>query len=180
MSQERKNNANLFARECIVDALLRLTKSKPLSSISISELTKLAGVSRMTFYRNYTSKEDVFSSCLDDILALYQKEEPNFPDSKNYYDLVRLKHCFQYFSHYKDFLKGVFRCGFGTILLQKLTFYIVNKWHLPDQSNEYELFAFAGALYNLYIGWAYGGYQESVDEMAQILNRIYTKENIPQ
>lgn len=177
MNQQRKNSTNLFARECIVDALLRLTKTKSLSSISISELTKLAGVSRMTFYRNYSSKEDVFSSCLDDILSLYQQEEPNFPDSKHYYDLVRLKHCFQYFSQYQDFLEGVFRCGLGTIFLKKLTDYIVNKWGLPDQSNYYELFAFAGALYNLYIGWAYGGHQKTVDEMAQILNRIYTKNN---
>ena len=54
-----KNAANQLARECIVTALLQLLKEKPLSALSISEITSRAGVSRMTYYRNYKSKEDI-------------------------------------------------------------------------------------------------------------------------
>ena len=39
MNKERKNQANLIAKECIVSALLQLIKEKPLSAITISELT---------------------------------------------------------------------------------------------------------------------------------------------
>ena len=45
-----------YARECMVQALIRLLGEKPLSAISITELTAAAGVSRMTYYRNYQSQ----------------------------------------------------------------------------------------------------------------------------
>lgn len=69
-----KNAANQLARECIVTALLQLLKEKPLSALSISEITSRAGVSRMTYYRNYKSKEDIFVQALSDILDEYHRE----------------------------------------------------------------------------------------------------------
>ncbi len=83
MNIERKNQANKLARECIVTALMQLLKEKPLSAISISELTERAGVSRMTYYRNYQSKEDIFSSYLEEALADYQKEARELLDRKS-------------------------------------------------------------------------------------------------
>lgn len=67
MEKNRVSQANIIAKECIVSALLKLIYEKPLSTITISELTKKAGVSRMTFYRNYDSKEEVFIGHLDEI-----------------------------------------------------------------------------------------------------------------
>ena len=48
MEKNRVSQANIIAKECIVSALLKLIYEKPLSTITISELTKKAGVSRMT------------------------------------------------------------------------------------------------------------------------------------
>lgn len=48
-----------------------MLKTKTLSSISITELTNKAGVSRMAYYRNFDSKEEIFSSYLDIILTKY-------------------------------------------------------------------------------------------------------------
>ena len=39
----------------MVQALIQLLKTKSLSNITITELTERAGVSRMTYYRNYHS-----------------------------------------------------------------------------------------------------------------------------
>ena len=47
-------------KQAVVEALMRLLNKKPLDDISISEFAKEAGISRMTFYRNYQVKEDVF------------------------------------------------------------------------------------------------------------------------
>lgn len=46
-------NSNFFSRDCMVQALIQLLKTKSLSNITITELTERAGVSRMTYYRNY-------------------------------------------------------------------------------------------------------------------------------
>lgn len=175
--EHKKNTANLIARECIIEALLKLIKLKPLSSVTITELTKLAGVSRMTFYRNYHSKEEVFISHLDDILEIYELEELEYiSDNTNYYDIEHLKHCFQYFSLYREFLDGMFECGFGNIFLKKLTDYILKKWGNENRNNKYELYSFAGSLYNVYINCTSKMPQQSFDEAAIILNHIYRKE----
>ena len=43
---------NTIIKECITTAFVKLLKSKPISKISITEISKVAGVSRMTFYRS--------------------------------------------------------------------------------------------------------------------------------
>ena len=56
MNNEQKNT---YVKRQITDALLSLLKEKPLSDISVSELTDKAGIGRVSFYRNYQSKEDI-------------------------------------------------------------------------------------------------------------------------
>lgn len=47
-------------RERLEDALLRLLKTKPLSSITVTELCKAANVSRSTFYVHFANVADVY------------------------------------------------------------------------------------------------------------------------
>lgn len=55
----RKNINNQIIRESITEALLILMAFKPFTSITVMELTEKAGVGRVSFYRNYKSKEEV-------------------------------------------------------------------------------------------------------------------------
>ncbi len=174
MNIERKNQANKLARECIVTALMQLLKEKPLSAISISELTERAGVSRMTYYRNYQSKEDIFSSYLEEALADYQKEARELLLDKQIYDSANLFHCFSYFEKHKEFLDGLFKSGLGHLLLTAISKYIIDFWYKPEDGMEtyYGLQAFAGALYNLYISWSSNGAKETPEELVRLLQRI--------
>ena len=56
------------------EALVELLESKPLSAISVSELTQRAGVSRVTFYRNYDSIEEVLERHVASIAHGYEKK----------------------------------------------------------------------------------------------------------
>lgn len=49
------------------EALLKLLEVKPLSDITISELTKEAGVVRNTYYAHFETKEDILSYHLYDL-----------------------------------------------------------------------------------------------------------------
>ena len=62
----RKNVTNAVIRESITEALLILMKQKPFAQINITEIVQKAGVGRVTFYRNYNSKEDVLVSALNE------------------------------------------------------------------------------------------------------------------
>ncbi|MDR0381953.1 MAG: TetR/AcrR family transcriptional regulator, partial [Oscillospiraceae bacterium] len=48
-----------YSKTLIMDALHSLMKTKPFDEISITEIADKAGVSRLTFYRNFDRKEDV-------------------------------------------------------------------------------------------------------------------------
>ena len=52
-------NLNKLIKESLGEALILLMDKKAFSSITITELCKKAGVSRMAFYGNYSSKEDL-------------------------------------------------------------------------------------------------------------------------
>ena len=45
---------------------------KSFSDITISEIIRKARVARVSFYRNYDSKEDVLLTLIDDILEQYR------------------------------------------------------------------------------------------------------------
>ena len=55
------------AADYIYEALIELMRHKPYGEITITDITKKAGVSRMAYYRNYQDK--------DDILISHYKEE---------------------------------------------------------------------------------------------------------
>ncbi|HIS07210.1 MAG TPA: TetR/AcrR family transcriptional regulator, partial [Candidatus Choladocola avistercoris] len=48
-----------MTKECLYTALLLLMEKKPYEDITITEIAKKAGVSRMSYYRLYKSKDDI-------------------------------------------------------------------------------------------------------------------------
>lgn len=177
MKKTGKSQSNLIAKECIVTALLQLIYEKPLSAITISELTLRAGVSRVTFYRNYESKEDVFVAELQEILERYEKEDLPEGTPGIYYDRQHMIHCFRYFSKYRSFMDALVYCGFGDMFLRSLTEYIQKKWadDTLSQTERYRLAAFSGMLYNIYAAWVQGGCRETPEQIADIIEGIYLK-----
>lgn len=170
-----KNQANILAKECIVEALIKLLEEKPFSAITISELTAKAGVSRMTYYRNYNKKEDIFEQYLKDASEYYGKEVQELMLQGNYYDEKNLTQCFGYLKEHSRFLNCLLNNGFGDLLRITICNYVLQTWYKPEDGKHhyYKLQAFAGALYNLYIAWSLEGMKESPEELAQLICEMY-------
>lgn len=83
---------NVFIKECIAQALSKLIESKHLSDIKITELARIAGVSRMSYYRNFKSKEEIFSSYFDIILTRYDEAEGYSQPFGIYHDMKHMIH----------------------------------------------------------------------------------------
>lgn len=175
MANNVKNQANILAKECIVEALIQLLEEKSLSAITISELTEKAGVSRMTYYRNYDTKEDIFETYLDDVMEYYHEDVQKLMLQGNYYDSDNMIHCFYYLKEHRRFLDCLLKNGFGYLLLKTISNYVIKTWYKPEDeiTRYYKLQAFAGSLYNLYITWSSGGMKEKPEEMATVLYKIY-------
>ena len=50
---------NTFVRKQLLNTLMEMLKEKRIEDIVISDLIEKAGVGRVSFYRNYSSKEDI-------------------------------------------------------------------------------------------------------------------------
>ena len=156
-------NSNFFSRDCMVQALIQLLKTKSLSNITITELTERAGVSRMTYYRNYHSLDEIFSSYLKDLVESYRQDVATWPDKGNYNDSRNMLHCYV-------------QTGLGHLLLQALDGYILDTYYTEDKGQDfyYTLRAFSGSLYNIYVTWILEDSKESAEEIVSIICKIYS------
>lgn len=61
-----------YVCNAITQALIRLLKTRPLSAITIQEITDAAQVSRNSFYRNFDTKEDILRRKIKSVLQQWQ------------------------------------------------------------------------------------------------------------
>ena len=59
--------SNALVRSCLKTALLTLMRDRSYKELSVSELCRKAGVSRMAFYRNYRVVNDLFEEAARDL-----------------------------------------------------------------------------------------------------------------
>ena len=156
------SHQNLLVRTWMQQALLRLIETKSLSDITVTEVTKLAGVSRITFYRNYTELVDI----LFDYLEMQQFGLAQNPAAEEY-------------------LPQLIRSYFIFFLLPRL--YAALEAHLNSKAyllistsgfeSPYEVSALTGMLSKILMDWIRNGMWESVEEMSSIVYNIITKYN---
>ena len=65
---------NSYVREQIETATMHLLAERELREISVSQVTEAAGVSRVSFYRNYEDKEDVVKTYIGRLILGWHKE----------------------------------------------------------------------------------------------------------
>lgn len=177
MEKEIRNKQNRLARDCITSALIQLVREKPLSAVSVKELTERAGVSRMTFYRNYTSTEDILISRIHDILVQYWQDDAEEKQQGRFYDAERVHHGFTYFYRHREFVASLICCGLSDIFLRELTKFALDKW-LPHRDNpveQYRLVSFVGILFNSYMTWIQSPQDMSLEDLTGQIATICRK-----
>ena len=87
MKKER-NPSNVFAKDCIATALIKLMKQKKYEDITITDIANTAGVSRVTYYRNYNSKEDIITHHMDELGYRLEQEMKDLDRIKDMYACV--------------------------------------------------------------------------------------------
>ena len=141
MKKERPEQQ--FLKECIADALLLLMKNKPWNSITITEITNLANVSRVTYYRNFKNKEDIL---------IYK---------------VSLS-LFTYLVTLQDILDAIIQSGLEHILLLSNYSIFEDCITLPI-SEQYSRYYHSMGLSGFILAWIKRGMKESPEEMGNIL-----------
>ncbi|MBO3080989.1 TetR/AcrR family transcriptional regulator [Mammaliicoccus sciuri] len=75
-----KKQKEVYVVNEIEQAMLKLLKDKELVEISITQITAQAQVSRSSFYRNYTSKEEIITRLIQRKLLEWQQDYNNNPN----------------------------------------------------------------------------------------------------
>ena len=167
-----KNESNKLAKECIVTALIELMKIRDFHDITITDLTKKAGVSRMAYYRNYTSKEDILNKFVDDVGdTIHEKLCTMEKDAEvlDYY-LALLEEL----SSYNDLAITAYRAGLGELILTQLSKQMARTFAQEGSPaiKKYRHLHMAGAFYNIFIQWLKNGQHESCYEIAKICTAL--------
>ena len=163
-----KSESNKLAKEYIVTALIELMKVQDYHDITITDLTKKAGVSRMAYYRNYTSKEDILNKYMEEVgISIHEKISSlsTREEILDYYHAL-----FEQLGAYRDLGITAYRAHLGELILDNINKNMAITFRPENDSAEarYRHLYLAGAFYNVFIEWLKNGRQESCEEMAQI------------
>ena len=165
---ERVNEANVLTKECIVTALLRLMETKNYSSISITDITTLAGVSRMAYYRNYKSKDDILIKHLTDqekrlLIDIHGEKVDSFRDV--------IKLVSNFFLTNAQVIQAIYDAGLSNTLSVLLSDRVHSYFPVvaENPAGKYAVHYYVGAILSVFKFWFDNGMVESVDEISEII-----------
>jgi AcrR family transcriptional regulator len=158
MNNEQKNT---YVKKQILTALLDLLKEKPLSDISVSELTSKAEIGRVSFYRNYQNKEDILKEESDRLIKewgkLYEANPESTPESI-------FPSLFDFYRDHREFYTILYNAGMSSIMKETI---ISTIQIMPEMTNleAYMKSFWAYGIYGWMLEWIKRGMQEGGKEL---------------
>ncbi|MCD8380403.1 MAG: TetR/AcrR family transcriptional regulator [Lachnospiraceae bacterium] len=157
-----------FTRECFGKAVAELMQEMEFDKIRVSHIAKRAGFSRMTFYQYYQSKEDVLIDYLHEIVAAYIRESEVHINGQ-FRDEAHVLQAILFFDRYADYFRCLVKAGMYGVIIDAVNHYmeeqVINRH--PDQT--YVLYAYAGALLNVFLKWEENGKTVPAQVLARAL-----------
>ena len=166
MSHLSTNEANQLTRESIRIALIHLMNHKRLNQITISELTRCAGVSRQSFYRNYASKEAVIAEIEEQILSAFTESL----NPTKYKENIKLwlRDMFDLLVQNKSIIRTLYRADLMNSLISDAPFLIEEHVRHPSSQTHYYILGCLSAIRGIASDWFLNGMTESPDAMADL------------
>ena len=165
------NKRKKESMERIEKVFIEMLQTKKLSEISVSDICKLAGLNRTTFYANYTDIYGLADAIRDklenEVSDLYREEVTQGFNSNAYLKLFR---------HIKDnqiFYKTYFKLGYDNNY--KIFRYDTNlaREHFQNRFIEYHMEFFKAGITQIIKLWLKSGCKESPEDMAEIIKSEY-------
>ena len=155
MNNQEKNT---YVRTQLLTTLLDMMKNEDFNSISISSIVAEAKVGRASFYRNYSTKEDILRDEAERLNKLIRKDD-------NPYD-VRLKliRTLDFYKAHEDFYSTLYKAGQTEIIQDS----IVNEEAISKDNSVVRAYissAFSYLIYGWIIEWIKRGMKDTSDEI---------------
>ena len=161
-AQNIKNDTKDF----ITTALLKLLKKQRLQEITISKVVSRAGVSRMAFYRNFDTLQQVLYEYYEPKIKLVFENMKKTPEKS-----VMLNTHFNFFSNFSEDLVLSHKHGYETIISNIFTKQV--EYFYSNNDNDYQITFIAAGAYAIWRKWLLGGTKEPLEEVIHILNMFH-------
>lgn len=158
-----------FSKKDIADALIILMKKKDYNKITNKEITDKAGLSHITIYRNFKSKEEIVKYYLDQITNEFIKEKKvNYsPDNFKEYLVVLFTHL----KEKQEICNILYKANLIYLIKDEFDKIFYNK--ATNKSEQYNYYFIAGGLYNVFYNWLVHGCKETPLEIANMFMDFY-------
>jgi AcrR family transcriptional regulator len=155
-------------------ALLELMRTENYAEITIQEIAYRARLSRRTFYRNFSSKEEILEGCFDRIWAGYRERIVSEVDL-SLPNITRV--FFTHMQTQRDILLTVNRHNLLPMFQARVDVLLPIAFHeargnvasLSAETLRYALAFSAGGFMRILVLWLNDGCRKSPDEMAAIV-----------
>lgn len=159
------------SKQLVQLAVYQLLLKKDFDHISIKEICEKAGVSRMSFYRYYSTKEDVFIVFCDETFDnFFQQISHN--QSLTMRDMLIL-----FFTNLRkyhreiDMLKKAQRETILLVQFEQYASYVASKINIINNLSPFTIPFFAGGLFNVVMRWSNRNYIDTPEEMTDAMMR---------
>jgi AcrR family transcriptional regulator len=169
---------NNRVKHAIEQTLLDLMQQKPFSEISISEITTTAQVARTSYYRNFTSKESIIESFVEQLHVKVGASISNAHDAKLMFTERNVVISLKLYAEYRRQLLTLYDQGFGNFIQEELNQYAEDiLGDMPATSlDRYRIYFIAGGMLNTAIQWLRNGAKESPKQIANTFVQLVAQD----
>lgn len=157
-----------LTKSYIYKAFIHLLEKQAFDEISVCDISKKAGVSRMSFYRNFSSKEDLVIQGLSEISKNIHNKLEN-EQTKSQYSLA--KAIFEEFRFAKNIISSFKDTNmsktFGEEISKKLAETMPNDY--ISKTSKYIPVFILGAIASTLLTWLKNGAEEEPEDMAKMI-----------
>ena len=153
------------------EALFKLMKKKNIEKITVDELCEAGGIGRATYFRNFTSKDEIITAYIIMKWRKYEREHRLKEHPLN--DSYRIEHYFNFCYSMREKNDLIIGQGHHGAILSAYELVMTDS-DTKHAIDTYENYYLAYGLFGIFMKWAKDGYAESVQEMTQIVvERIF-------
>ncbi len=156
-----------YSRRSMAEALIRLLKTHDYQSLTIQQIVDEAKVSRMAFYRNFKSKDEILKYHLDRITDDYiARTHIRILE----HDLTDYLHTLLgHLMEHRGIGLTLVKAGLFDYMRAEFDRAYESMNPAVDAQTRYRFHFIAGGMCNVYYQWLVGGCRESVEELTEIM-----------
>ncbi len=167
----KNNRRRQQSQEKIESVFLELLEEKEINQITVSDLCKLTGLNRSTFYANYQDIYDladkIREKLLGEVVALYDNTSASLFNNEDY---LRL---FRHIQEHQILYKTYFKLGYDNQKEQEVYNLDLAEQFFHGEYIDYHVTFFKAGFNAMVKKWLASGCQETPETMANILVTEY-------